>query len=165
MSGTFNQINISKGKSIRMYTAPEQSNDRWNMMLKSWIEDSNNLAEDLYDAGLRLIMILPGLETEEGEEDGVFVVPDKAMLVDVKFGMSVPETGVMALYPPFSLDVLLHEAMHYFMPELPENDILGNEEPYIEKYSADVAKTIENHPTMWPLRSVAKLTEFLAEEG
>ena len=70
----------------------------------------------------------------------------------------------MILHPPYSLDVLIHEAMHFFNPEATEEDIRGNEEPMVAKYSADLASFLEQHPTMHVLRDLETLKEYLASE-
>ena len=86
------------------------------------------------------------------------------LIKDVNWGSSVSYCGVMILYPRFSLDVLLHEAMHFFNPEASEEEIRGNEEPVVAKYSADLAAFLEQHPTMHVLRDLETLKEYLASE-
>jgi len=179
MPGTFNLINISKGKSIRMYCAPDQAKDRWNNMVRDWIVKSPMLAEDLYEAGLRLILLTPGLTSEDGVmslwNDVLSGTVEKVDISDpevtignpVQLGTSIPDTGLMILHPPVTLDLLLHESMHFFLnvenPDHTEEDVVGNEESYIEKYSSELAMELESHPTMWPLRNMDKLRLFVNE--
>jgi hypothetical protein len=171
MSGVFHNINIEKGKSIRLYCAPAPAEDNWNELTRNWIAESPGLARDLYDAGLRLVMVVPGVQRTDGSEfwpAGLQATTDTPspyrIIEDVKFGTSVPELGIMILHPPYSLDVLIHEAMHFFNPEAPEEDIRGNEEPVVAKYSADLASFLENHPAMNVLRDLETLKEYLASE-
>ena len=169
MSGVFHNINIEKGKSIRLYCAPAPADDNWNELTRNWIAESPGLARDLYDAGLRLVLVMPGVQKEDGSEfwpTGMQATTDTAqrLIKDVKFGTSIPEVGLMILHPPYSLDVLIHEAMHFFNPEATEEDIRGNEEPMVAKYSADLASFLEQHPTMHVLRDLETLKEYLASE-
>ena len=76
----------------------------------------------------------------------------------------MPELGLMILHPPYSLDVLIHEAMHFFNPEAPKEDIHGHEEPMVAKYSAGLASFLEKHPTMKVLRDLETLKEYLASD-
>jgi len=169
MSGVFHNINIEKGKSIRLYCAPDPAGDNWNELTRNWIAESPGLARDLYDAGLRLVLVMPGIQREDGSEfwpTGLQATTDTPapyrVIEDVKFGTSVPEVGLMILHPPYSLDVLIHEAMHFFNPDAAEEDIRGNEEPVLAKYCADLALFLEQHPTMNVLRNLETLKEYLA---
>jgi hypothetical protein len=170
MSGIFHIINIEKGKSIRIYCAPDPHGHNWNELTRNWIAESPGLASDLYDAGLRLVLVMPGIQNDDGTEywpQAMRATADTTehklrLIKDVKWGSSVPYCGIMFLYPPFSLDVLIHEAMHFFNPTAEEEEIRGNEEEFVAKYSSDLASFLENHPEMYVLRDLETLMEWLA---
>ena len=61
MSGIFHNINIEKGKSIRLYCVSDPAGDNWNELTRNWIAKSPGLARDLYDSGLRLVLVVPGI--------------------------------------------------------------------------------------------------------